>query len=208
MKLWIGRMYSLYGDHNNNIPYYSAYSWFNPALSTVHYYPDSDLFNPAHTSTHGGAYIPCCRNQRKGLISHEAISPCQVLSYGWVNQQLRTRPGWWQYYRLAQRFMSTQSGEMGVPVKLNLHSTNMWSKYVKRHYMKHHTDILKMNLLYYSLCLQDYSIYTRLNPSYIYIYLDGAHHLVHGLIHLISLLMKQINYGTRSRNINHNTHKV
>ena len=33
----------------NNIPYYSAYSWFNPVLSTVHYYPEFDLF---HTNTH------------------------------------------------------------------------------------------------------------------------------------------------------------
>ena len=37
--------------YNNkyNIPYYSAYSWFNHALSTVHYYPDFDLF---HSNTH------------------------------------------------------------------------------------------------------------------------------------------------------------
>jgi hypothetical protein len=34
-----------------------AYSWYNPALSTVHYYHDSDLFNTAHTSTPRGAYI-------------------------------------------------------------------------------------------------------------------------------------------------------
>ena len=59
---------------------------YNIALSTVHYYPDSDLFNPAQTSTPRGAYIPCFLNQCNGLISHKAISSCQVLSYGWVNQ--------------------------------------------------------------------------------------------------------------------------
>ena len=56
------------------------------ALSTLHYFPVLDLFNPAQTSTPRGAYSQCCRIQRKGLVSHKAISSSQVLSYGWVNQ--------------------------------------------------------------------------------------------------------------------------
>ncbi len=38
--------------------------------------------NPAYISTPRGAYSPCCRKQRNGLLSHIAIWSCQVLSYG------------------------------------------------------------------------------------------------------------------------------
>ena len=43
-------------------------------------------FNPAHTSTPLGAFSPCCCKQRNRLLNHIAISSCQILSYGWVNQ--------------------------------------------------------------------------------------------------------------------------
>jgi hypothetical protein len=52
----------------------------------LYYYPGSRHVSIQHTSTPRGAYSPCCRKQRKGLFSNIAISSCQVLSYGWVNQ--------------------------------------------------------------------------------------------------------------------------
>jgi hypothetical protein len=74
---------------NNNIPYYSAYSWFNPALSTVYYYLDTYLFNPAHPSTPRGTYSPWCRNQSKGLISHKVTSclvPPRLIVWSYIEQ--------------------------------------------------------------------------------------------------------------------------
>ena len=43
-------------------------------------------FNPAHTSTPRAAFSPCYCKQRNRLLNHIAISSCQILSYGWVNQ--------------------------------------------------------------------------------------------------------------------------
>jgi hypothetical protein len=127
----------------NNIPYYSAYSWFNPALRTVHYYPDSDLFNPAHTSTPRGAYSPYCRNQRKGLISHKAISK--------VNK-------WYQQVNILENYLCIKSIISGKNIlyvddtrfvaedtdisRIDLVNSHYWqvrtcrAKYVGRH----HTD--------------------------------------------------------------------
>ena len=52
-------------------------------------------FTPAHTSTPREVYSPCCRKQRKGLLSNIAISSCQVLGYGSVNQSPMTTWQWW-----------------------------------------------------------------------------------------------------------------
>jgi hypothetical protein len=42
--------------------------------------------NPGYTSTPRGVYNPCCCKKHKRLLNHIAISSCQVLSHGWVNQ--------------------------------------------------------------------------------------------------------------------------
>ena len=67
---------------NNNIPYYSAYSLYSKHCTLFPW------LRPVQSSTNlnSPGSCPCCRNQRKGLISHIAISSSQVLSYGWVNQ--------------------------------------------------------------------------------------------------------------------------
>ena len=78
-------------NNNNMLHLYSVLSRQIAVLRHLRHFTvllsmTQTCFNPAHTSISKGVYNASCHCMRKALFKHTAITSCQVLIFGWVNQ--------------------------------------------------------------------------------------------------------------------------